>query len=55
MTVSMPTPDRMYFLAKRNKDRAARIERETGDTTAAMHLNHVGNQYLIANEGREIK
>ena len=51
MTVSMPPAAVLYRLAKQAKDRA----KNTADPSMSNHLNHVGNQYLIANEGREIK
>lgn len=50
--LTMPDPSVLYSLAKRAKDKAAAVEREIGDRNAAMHLNHIGNLYLIANGGR---
>ncbi len=48
MTVSMPPAAVLYRLAQQAKDRA----KNTADPAMSNHLNHVGNQYLIANEGR---
>jgi len=50
--VTMPPAEVLYRLAKRAKDRAKLEEKELGPNSTAETLNRIGNQYLIANEGR---
>ena len=54
--ITMPPAEVLYRLAKRAKDRAKELDTKGGAVSLndAEHLNHVGNGYLIANEGREV-
>ena len=54
-TVTMPPAEVLYRLAKKAKDRARAADEQLGPYTTAEHLNHVGNAYLVANEGRPVK
>ena len=51
-TVPMPPAEVLYRLAKKAKDRAKELEQQTGSETVGQQLNHIGNVYLMANEGR---
>ena len=51
--VTMPPAEVLYRLAQKAKERAKQLERQTGNQNAGDQLNHIGNVYLIANEGRE--
>ena len=54
-TVTMPPAEVLYRLAKKAKDRAKLADETIGPNTTSEHLNHVGNVYLVANEGRPVK
>lgn len=52
MVLSLPPAEVLYNLAKRAKQSAREMDRSEGPNSMSEKMEHIGNGFLIANEGR---